>query len=213
MTRIRSRNYSEPTTVSDIDSDDSEVGTSKLKGDAPRARRPTPPRTDQPEPARCATRRDDNSRERYCTWPATPTVLRMTPTRPSGGVLGYSSPILEPLAILQSYLVGDHVWAGTAAPRRLRPSPAGRGEDCWNGPPISPPPGRATAPILRRDHSHAHEPCSATGTEHGLSGGTESVHGKREPRFDHLIIHHSNNQSRLRHVTICQATAEIECGC
>ena len=32
VTRIRSRNYPAPTTVSDIDSDDSEVDISKLKG-------------------------------------------------------------------------------------------------------------------------------------------------------------------------------------
>ena len=52
VTRIRSRSYPAPTTVSNIDSENSEVDIwANLKHDALRTRRPTPPSTDQPEPA------------------------------------------------------------------------------------------------------------------------------------------------------------------
>ena len=73
------------------------------------------------------------------------------------------SSCLESLPIFQSDLVGDHAWAGTAAPRRLRAGvrTAGPGRRYHRCPGVI----RVNAPILRRVHSHAHESRSATETE------------------------------------------------
>ena len=62
-----------------------------------------------------------------------------------------------------SDLAGDHVWTGTAAPRRLRAGARTAGPGCR----YHRRPGaiRVTAPILRRVNSLAHESRSATGTE------------------------------------------------
>ena len=93
------------------------------KDDALRARRPTPARTDQPEPAGCATLLDEELL-------ATPTVLSMTPTRQSGRVFGITS---NTLALSGQRPCIDR-YGGA-------PTAAGWGEDCWTGPPISSPPG------------------------------------------------------------------------
>ena len=64
---------------------------------------------------------DDNSRWRFGTSPATPTVLSMTPTRPSGGVFGITCNTL--VRSSQRPYVGLYFGAWTAA---------GWGEDCWS---------------------------------------------------------------------------------
>ena len=77
----------------------------------------------------------------------------------------YPSPVcLESLPMHQSDLVRDHTWVGEAAPRRLRAGArtAGPGRRCRRRPGAL----RATAPVLRRDRSRAHESCSAAGTGH-----------------------------------------------
>ena len=74
---------------------------------------------------------------KYGTSPATPTVLSMTATRPSGWVFGITCNTL--VRSSQRPYMGRHGGAPTAA---------GWGEDCWTGSPISPPPGSA---LLRYD--------------------------------------------------------------
>ena len=63
LTLLRSRKYTEPAMVSDIDdNDDSEVDMGKLKERRRSMSSQTQPGTDQPEPVGCTTLRDDDSR-------------------------------------------------------------------------------------------------------------------------------------------------------
>ena len=78
---------------------------------------------------------------------------------------------LGSLPTLQSDLVGGYTWACAAAPRRLRAGAraAAPGRRYHRRPGAI----RVTAPRVRRDRSHAPEPCSATGTDKGTEHPAE----------------------------------------
>ena len=103
------------------------------------------------------------------------------------------------------------------------PTAAGWGEDCWTRPPISPPPGSALShrsdtqtesDVITHMHTSMLRHFPPTGTEKGTDCLAElnRCGSRHKTHFDHLIIHHSNNQLLLQHVLICLATAEFECG-